>query len=45
MSRAFIIFGLAVLVTPATLPEWLVVGGGASFGVAVMFKLISLGND
>ncbi len=40
MSRAFIIFGLAVLVTPATLPEWLVVAGGAAFGVAVVYKLV-----
>jgi hypothetical protein len=39
MSRLLIIIGLAVLITPAFLPEWLAVTGGVAFGGAVAYKV------
>jgi len=38
MSRALIIFGLAVLLASASLPQWMLIAGGAAFGWGAVWK-------
>ena len=43
ISRIFIVIGLATLIAPANLPDWMIAMGGAMFGGAVVYLLVKKG--